>query len=330
MRNRRGFTLVELLVVMTLVLLIMVILANAFGQSLVALRKAKGIGDLQEKLRSATTIIRRDLAADHFDGKRRCSDFSGYAEWNRTPFQPYPREGLFRILGEAGGTFSEGTDSDGMPSYRVTQRGLHFTVKLRSNQRDRFFQAQVPAGSPLLDPKVSTFYGLPSDARMQDGGTTYSSQWAEIGYSMTQNGQFAGGTPLFALYRSQYLLVADNSGLMKSVPNDPATKAQYGEISYIDDKDNQGFLYFCTPTDTANRNYSFSTAGDAVTRGTLLLNDVISFEVAGWKRESWNNFEGIKGGDSSGGLLLDGIRVTIRIWDIKTQQARQVTVFQDL
>src|SRR5205823_11809204 len=103
MTKRQGFTLIESLVVFAMVLLIMVILARAFGDSLAVLRRAKGIGDLQQKLRTAADILERDLGADHFDGRRRCSD--------RTLTANKPREGFFRILKEVrqAGTTLEGT-----------------------------------------------------------------------------------------------------------------------------------------------------------------------------------------------------------------------------
>ena len=51
MRKRQGFTLVEMIVVMALVLLIMVILSKAFGDGLHTLQRARSVGGLQEKLR---------------------------------------------------------------------------------------------------------------------------------------------------------------------------------------------------------------------------------------------------------------------------------------
>src|SRR5215470_12248703 len=90
MRRRQGFTLVELLVSVALIIFIMSILAEAFSSAAETFRSLKAIGDLQEKLRTASSILRRDLSADHFDGKRRLSDP------NMLRFAP-PKEGFFRI-----------------------------------------------------------------------------------------------------------------------------------------------------------------------------------------------------------------------------------------
>ena len=69
-KNRQAFTLVELLVAMTLTIFVMVILTQAFVAGLDTFRGLKAIGDMQENLRVATSNLRADLTQDHFDGKR--------------------------------------------------------------------------------------------------------------------------------------------------------------------------------------------------------------------------------------------------------------------
>jgi prepilin-type N-terminal cleavage/methylation domain-containing protein len=93
--NRRGFTLVEMLVATALIMFIMLILSEAFAQGLDAFRLLKGIGDMEERLRTAITTIRADLAADHFEGNRRLSDPNFWQLGN-------PREGYFSL--SQGGT----------------------------------------------------------------------------------------------------------------------------------------------------------------------------------------------------------------------------------
>jgi prepilin-type N-terminal cleavage/methylation domain-containing protein len=60
---RRGFTIVELLIAMALIVLIMAILSQAFVEGLESFRHLKGIGDLQEDLRQASIGLRRDVLA---------------------------------------------------------------------------------------------------------------------------------------------------------------------------------------------------------------------------------------------------------------------------
>src|SRR5262245_46777387 len=65
--RRQGFTVVELLVAMALIVFIMTILSEAFSAGLKTFRDLKAAGDMSERLRSATTVLRSDLlAADHF------------------------------------------------------------------------------------------------------------------------------------------------------------------------------------------------------------------------------------------------------------------------
>src|SRR5262245_38483791 len=84
---RSGFTLIEMLVTMALTLFVMVIISQAFATGLETFRQLKGIGDMQERLRTATTLLRSDLAEDHFEGKRRLSDGNIASD--------LPREGFF-------------------------------------------------------------------------------------------------------------------------------------------------------------------------------------------------------------------------------------------
>ena len=90
MKHRQGFTLVELMVSMALIIFIMAILSQAFVAALGVFRNLKGQGDLAEHLRAVTQILQRDLAADHFDGNRRLSDPNF---WLNGP----PSQGFFQI-----------------------------------------------------------------------------------------------------------------------------------------------------------------------------------------------------------------------------------------
>src|SRR5262249_26369099 len=119
--RRRAFTITELLVAMALIVFIMYILSEAFDAGLGTFRRLKALGDMNDRLRTASTTIRRLLAADHFEGKKRLSDPTF---WQDGP----PREGFFRVYnGDPG--FDEGFDQDGIHSYRSTTHALHFAAK---------------------------------------------------------------------------------------------------------------------------------------------------------------------------------------------------------
>jgi len=242
MQQRKGFTLVEMMVAMALTLFIMVILSQAFVAALETFRQLKSIGDMEERLRSVSTLLRRELAADHFEGRKRLSDPGFF-------YNGPPREGFFRIYqgsatvlpGTPGAVdIWEGYDSDFIGSTRATDHLLHFTVKLRGNNPQDFFSANIgaDAASPLI------LYQSPTDSRYQASGSgSYTSQWAEVAYFLRANGDMTGGTPgtmnpplpMFSLYRRARLLVPNNQLVnyappvgqttTPTIPNPPETDA---------------------------------------------------------------------------------------------------------
>jgi prepilin-type N-terminal cleavage/methylation domain-containing protein len=301
-QRRPAFTLVELLVAMALILFIMVILSEAFVQGLSSFRELKAVGDMEEKLRSATMILRRDLAADHFEGRRRLSDPNF---WVQGP----PREGFFDLY-QGACSYLEGRDSDGNPSYRAPNlnplRGtrppnevpghfLYFTVKQRGNNVDRYFSANVPPppGSPLLTAPTN-FFGQPPDANFQDpNSSTFNSPWAEVCYFLDtrpQSQTMAGTTPLYPLYRTQ-LVVAPDTRQVNAANIPRGMIGQYLEMSC---NLSTNSILFHNPNDLAQNVRSLtpqflSSASSSkdptdplsrLNKGTtLLLTDVISFDV---------------------------------------------------
>src|SRR5258708_30612631 len=83
--RRTGFTIVELLVAMALIVLIMSILSQAFVEGLETFRRLKGIGDMQDNLRTAVVPLRNDLLARHFDGTQKLSTGFGTRALARLP-----------------------------------------------------------------------------------------------------------------------------------------------------------------------------------------------------------------------------------------------------
>lgn len=259
MRRRSGFSLVEVLVSTVLIIFILVLMAEVLRTVLGTFRQLKATGDMNERLRTVTNLLRRDFDADHFEGRRRLSDPTFWTEGT-------PREGFFRHWqGSTANAFVgttipyaiEGNDADALASQRANNHILHFTVKLRGNERQDFFSARVPAGSPLLT------NGLP-DSRYQDTANTFTSQWAEVVYFMRPNGGNAGSTPLFSLYRRQRVLVPEDNevnwsqtaGRFVSVNSqaelDRLLKIDYAEVSVRKADPNPTTfpdrLYFNNPT----------------------------------------------------------------------------------
>lgn len=288
MKRRHGFTLVELLVSMALIIFLMAIISHAFVAALGTFRDLKAQGDMAEKLRAVTQILERDLAADHFDGSRRLSD---HTFWQNGP----PQQGFFRIWQGSPSipptvaiplppNAVEGFDTSGIGSYRSTNHYLAFTVKLRGNDMGDFMSASA-AGSgagntpPYLISTIQSFG--PQEARYQGtSGGAYNYQWGEVAWFLQPQVNSttlltdttipdplsinpATGLPpspplpLYTLYRRQRLLVPDNNLVSLDLvskglpPVIPITQfVNYLEMSCSPDtKTANNTLYFNSPSD---------------------------------------------------------------------------------
>src|SRR5262245_10404114 len=145
--DRSAFTLVELLVAMALILFVMSILASAFSVVGKTFSDLKAIGDMNEKLRTVSRLLRAELGAVHLE-----SDTSPYGTplpgkvsnlwWNG----PSDR-GFFRVWQQAGtppgAANFEGLDADNIDSFRTNGSALHFTVMLPAQRTTEVFQASV-------------------------------------------------------------------------------------------------------------------------------------------------------------------------------------------
>jgi prepilin-type N-terminal cleavage/methylation domain-containing protein len=70
----RGFTIVELLVAMALIVLIMSVLSQAFVEGLETFRHLKALGDLGERLRESSLVLARDIDATNFESHQFIED----------------------------------------------------------------------------------------------------------------------------------------------------------------------------------------------------------------------------------------------------------------
>jgi hypothetical protein len=218
MRKRSAFTLVEMMVAMALVIFIMLLLTQAFVAGLETFRQLKAIGDMDERMRAVTTVLRADLAANHFSGDLHLSDPS-FSNANFTP----PDAGFFRIWQGSASTL-EGTDGDGLPSFSAANHFLHFTVRKPStnNQQD-YFVTDISSDPTAYTPPPPAHKGWalspslgPPDSRYQytnlaANSSTFTSQWAEVAYFTQANGDSANGAPLFSVYRRSRLAVVPNA-----------------------------------------------------------------------------------------------------------------------
>jgi hypothetical protein len=353
-----------MMVTVALTLFIVVILATAFSTGLETFRQLKAVGDMHDQLRTATNLLRADLSADHFEGKRRLSDA---IFWTVGP----PREGYFRVTQSDPVNapnplnVDEGHDPDGLPSRRRVDHILQFTVKRRGNRPADFFSAVVPQpGSPLLSPLL---FPKP-DTRFQDPGTSvFNSQWAEVAYFLAPNGADASGTPLFGLYRQQRVVVPDPSalnygaGLIDITGLTPAALAAYKKQFSCEANpvvNLSHYLYFNSPsalTIPERRMTLFKPGHDdsgIPTGDDLLMTNVVSFDVQllrsdfpnrasdlapkyffdSWSfiQDEWYNYADRTNFPVPQSYTVNGIQITLRVWDARTRQTRQITLIQDL
>jgi type II secretory pathway pseudopilin PulG len=235
-KSRSAFTIVELMVAMALIVFIMVILSEAFKAGIDTFRKVRAAGDLQERLRSATTMLRKDLSSRHFEIGRSPRGGPNVRDQrlDRESWHP-PEQGFFRIwqvdsplATPPNPSIREGSDSDGINFSRGTTTVLHFTSKLDGILPGDAHLGLAPGGF-----SQPAFQDLPAYSEFPNVGATgrYASRWGEIAYFLApainpnNNLQYTSenldgqpAQPLFALYRRVRVVPPDQ--LTARVPRD--------------------------------------------------------------------------------------------------------------
>jgi prepilin-type N-terminal cleavage/methylation domain-containing protein len=397
MRRRQGFTMVELLVAMALIVLIMSILSVAFVEGLETFRQAKGVCDLQERLRTAVVPLREDLIARHLSGTdplgngRDPIKLSDLGPANNLTV----KNGFFRIeTNPSGGAapILEGYDPDFIPSYSSIGDALLFTVNMATLQYSPRIQwLSVPflsGGTPAIQTAMTTVTGKSIEAPrdfLDPNTPLFLSSWAEVAWFLvpmtdpvTGNQMYAAGgnTPLFTLHRRVRLLVQNNA-TVNGAPRETTNPniMFYPEVSCEDDPAAMGSLYFNNSTDVVpmpaapaaphrggmlmqgttflinrtplgfgpEKNVPNTNNGKDFIGQDRILADVISFQVQVLPAvpTPLNGTQGFAFSAVAGGVYDTGstpvaqqqiraIQITIRVWDAKTEQVRQITVTQDM
>ena len=290
----RGFTLPELLVATACSLAIMAIIAVCFQKAIDAFRTLRAVASMQDKLKSAENVIKRDLASEHFSGIFRPGYGGPFLRDQRldlTGWYP-PDEGCFSINTVAG--YNEGNDSDGLPSFYAPQGSLlQFTIKL-SGKRDEDYCRAVPY-NPLIASGASN--ANPPDF---NPAGQFVSRWAEVAYFLAAppspaTQQYANGTPLYNLYRRQRValspetiatVAAAGGTVSRSVGTGNATLNTYPDISISPSTGNVNISSDLTVA--ANRLFQTGSANPTAPSGLtgtyqgddILLTNVISFDVS--------------------------------------------------
>jgi type II secretory pathway pseudopilin PulG len=221
-KSRNAFTIIELLVAAGVAMLLMLIITEAFKRGIDMFRSMRAQGNMQERLRTAGTAMRDDLAAHHLPGSTGITQYISFltSDDNWLP----PQDGFLRIyqgtMDAAGNPFTvEGTDPDGMLCTRATTHILHFSVFRKGTSPDNMFRtvAQPPLGSAL---GVPSQYIDPPDYGEALPQPIFSSRWAEVAYFLRPNGDNANGTMLFNLHRRAKLLIP-STNVAPAVSNVP-------------------------------------------------------------------------------------------------------------
>jgi prepilin-type N-terminal cleavage/methylation domain-containing protein len=174
--SRRGFTLVELLVAMALVVFIMVIVSETFVAALESVRLQKAQAELRANLRGASITLRADLTAAHFDSGAKTPSHELSEQVNLTGPNLPPTWGYFRIM--------QGSPPVDAPNYTAN------------------YVCENPAEQPVYRTHTATDHVL-----AMTRWNPNNQQWYEVAWFLQPNGATAGNTTLYALYRHETPLV---------------------------------------------------------------------------------------------------------------------------
>ena len=391
-KSKKGFTLVELLVSMAIIIFMLSIMSQAFVIATTCMSGLKGVGELLDKGRPVLAVLQKDLSAYHFDGNKRLSDPDF---WDNGP----PRQGYFQIS-EGGNTAVEGFTTDGVTYQRSGSTANHrlaFTSRLNGKNPEDFYVTAFEQYAANVDYSklVKLFNNYDTLTKVFDKSATLQtsknsqrydfnegilhSQWAEIAYFTIVNNRNANGTPLMDLYRQQRAVLPSNFEANALALNG-TNLLQYENFSC---RLNAGNIYFNSPSDLTMPNYrmlsGFPNLLPAHVKSDLLITDVISFDVRILPDSSLQDFSLISslpafgytllrnefdtwttGNDgtqydigsfdtgvwqpnainpanvripiwnygASKGLRINAIQVSIRIWDEKSQKAREFKIIQ--
>lgn len=322
--DRRGFTLVELMVSAAISVVIMTILAYVFQKATDSMRQVRSQAEMADQLRAVGGVIQRDLGRDGglaFAADENTAGISNYgvklSDW---PGMLTPSAGGYYIIVSPPSGVDPGTfDSNGFSSTTATNHSLQFTNVLPGLLEKDNYTAIV-------------------------AGQTFTSPAAEIAYFLAPSAlglQTPSGTPLFDLHRRQWLVAK--------------TQGDVGRLSQALTLGDPNVVNVISGASSGVVNTMQSVAGNLSPAGAIgngddiLLSNVLSFEIkvnhslansfgAGNTDYPFDNLSVLTGSKfTSFGtptpatpMTIRGLQIRIRVYDIKVQTARQMTIVQDL
>ena len=213
------------------------------------------------------------------------------------------REGFFYMKGSPtnanatttyGGVVVEGVDANNIPSSRVTDHPLHFSVRRSGYRRTSHFGVGPFLSNPFTrytaqNPTADTYYAGTDPVT---GGAFVTSQWAEIGYVMRpMAGTPTPATPetaanakpvqLYNLYRAEVMMLPYRDGnLITGITGTLTLDGQLGSV-YLPRISNN-LVNFLSPNDvcmSTTRGFSPTAATPNGSQVSLLCSNVVSFQV---------------------------------------------------
>jgi len=340
-RRRTGFTLIELLVAAALSILIMAIMATAFQTGLGTLSTLKSLGDMAERSKTAETMLRADLEAEHFasvgggdsPAPMRVSD----VRYESTPPSTPPTGGYFQIF-QSQPSVTEGNDADGMPSSRAgagENHRLSMTVKRNGRTPEQLFTSDL---SQLTNPTEAATVRSQSVSD-SSAGNIYVSYWAQVDWFLD------GSRPSTIDGVQTWPLVRRVRGVGQ-LPT-PLTSAQdtlsvtpAGQFSTM-----QTLAVPATRSSTGANAAAIQNASAKV-GDDIVITNVLSFEV----RALYSGMAPINpdplfadlpggpnaqydtglGANGTNRIRVVGVQVKIRVYDTKNKLTRQLTVVSRL
>ena len=219
-QRRPAFTIIELMVALALVLFIMSIIAQVFGDASEAFRSQRAKAELSEKLRFLTQSIRADLRSRHFERGRRLSDPNF---WQEGP----PKSGYFRLEQQG---FQTGSTSSALDNFPVgTPNENHvmaFTSFLSGKTQGSFHSCLLDLLPGFMNWKNGVGFPVPplslGDTRFEETTSTYNSPDAEVAWFLGPSTDFTeyamqdeplapspGSVKLYKLYRRTWLMLPE-------------------------------------------------------------------------------------------------------------------------
>jgi prepilin-type N-terminal cleavage/methylation domain-containing protein len=206
---RRGFSLVEMLVVLAITALVLSLLATAYVMELRGIRSAKGLLEMDNDLRAAEQQIRFLLRQRHFESDLRVSEID--------PNDPnrQPKAGFFAVIEGGPERLPPGVTSQ--PEIYVKD-GLNFTVRLVGNSPTDFFETSLvqPPNWTASRQSGFNFAGLQPPTWLQLNGGYPESRYQPLATSPTGN--------YSNVFRSQWAEIAIFLSRQPD-PDDPTKRA---------------------------------------------------------------------------------------------------------